>query len=190
MADLSTKRQISTIRRVQQISTIRRVQQIVPEHLKSLYETASIGRPGEEKERIATTLINFQESFSKDEYDLGLTNLIEHSIDVGGHVPIKQPPRRVPLAFAAEEENVIKEMQKQGILRPSTSPWASPICLVKKKSGKIRPCIDYRRVNAITTKDAYPLPRISDCLDAVAGACFFLNIRFAQRFSSDPYKAI
>ncbi|MES9881558.1 MAG: reverse transcriptase domain-containing protein [Sedimenticola sp.] len=179
MADLSTKRQISTIRRVQQI---------VPEHLKSLYETASIGRPGEEKERIATTLINFQESFSKDEYDLGLTNLIEHSIDVGGHVPIKQPPRRVPLAFAAEEENVIKEMQKQGIIRPSTSPWASPICLVKKKSGKIRPCIDYRRVNAITTKDAYPLPRISDCLDAVAGACFFSTFDLLSGFHQIPIK--
>ncbi len=150
--------------------------------------SACIDRTGKEIERIATTLLNFQDSFSKDEFDIGLTHLMEHSIDVGDHVPIKQPPRRVPIAFAQEEENVIKQMEKQNIIRPSTSPWASPICLVKKKSGKIRPCVDYRKVNSITRKDAYPLPRISDCLDAVAGARFFSTFDLTSGFHQIPIK--
>ena len=99
--------------------------------------------------------------------------MTEHAIDVGNHKPIKQPPRRVPVAFTAEEENILKQMEQQGIIRPSTSPWASPIVLVRKKSGKIRSCVDYRQLNAVTVKDAFPLPRVSDCLDAVAGATLF-----------------
>ena len=97
-------------------------EEIVPEHLRNLYETACIDRTEAEKCRIAQTLIKFQDSFSKHEFDLGLTNLVEHSIDVGSHPPIKQAPRRVPVAFASEEENVIKQMEAQGIIRKSTSP--------------------------------------------------------------------
>ena len=64
-------------------------------------------------------------------------------------------------------------MEEQGIIRLSTSPWASPIVLVRKKSGKIRPCVNYRRLNAVTIEDAFPLHRVSDCLDAVAGSTSF-----------------
>ncbi len=96
-----------------QVPHIRRVQhQHVPDHLKSLYDSACSNRSEEEQARIAKTLMNFQDSFSKDEYDLGLTHLIEHCIDVGDHGPIKQAPRRVPIAFASEEENVIKRNGK------------------------------------------------------------------------------
>ena len=171
-------------------SGVKRVtEEIVPEHLRNLYETACTDRTEAEKCRIAQTLIKFQDSFSKHEFDLGLTNLVEHSIDVGSHPPIKQAPRRVPVAFASEEENVIKQMEAQGIIRKSTSPWASPICLVRKKSGKIRPCVDYQRLNEITKKDAFPLPRISDCLDAVAGAKFLSSFDLTSGFHQVPIKS-
>ena len=154
----------------------------IPEHLLDLHESACKGRTDEEKDVIARTLIKFQDTFSKNEFDLGLTSLTEHTIDVGGHPPIKQAPRRVPVAFASEEENVIKQLEEQGVIRKSTSPWASPICLVRKRSGKIRPCVDYRRLNEITVKDAFPLPRISDCLDAVAGAKFLSTFDMTSGF--------
>ena len=154
----------------------------VPEHLQDLFQKACTGRAEEEKQRIAKTLTDFQDTFSKDEFDLGYTNLIEHTIDVGDHKPIKQAPRRVPVAFASEEEKVIKQLEQQGIIRKSTSPWASPICLVRKKSGKIRPCFDYRRLNEITQKDAFPLPRINDCLDSVAGAKLFSTFDLTSGF--------
>ena len=162
---------------------VRRIDEIdMPEHLKELYQAAIVGRTELEKTHIAQTLLTFQNTFSKHEFDLGLTTLIEHTIDVGNHGPIKQAPRRVPAAFASEEENVIKQLENQGVIRKSTSPWASPICLVRKRSGKIRPCVDYRRLNEITVKDAFPLPRISDCLDAVAGAQYFSTFDMTSGF--------
>ena len=154
----------------------------VPSHLEDLYQSATQNRTQKEQERVAETLARFADTFSKDEFDLGLTSLLEHSIDVGDHRPIKQPPRRVPLAFASEKENVISQLEKQGIIRESNSPWANPICLVRKKSGKIRPCVDYRRLNEITKKDAFPLPRIHDCLDAVAGAKFLSTFDLTSGF--------
>jgi hypothetical protein len=99
--------------------------------------------------------------------------LVEHTKDTGDAKPVKQPPRRVPIAFAEEEKKLIMQMQEQGIIRKSSSPWSSPLVLVIKKNGKVRPCVDYRHLNAVTIKDAFPLPRIQDCLDTVAGATIF-----------------
>ena len=160
----------------------------MPDHLKGLYESACTERTDAEKDRIAQTLTDFQDTFSKNEFVLGLTNLTEHTIDVGQHPPIKQAPRRVPVAFASEEENIIKQLEDQGVIRKSTSPWASPICLVRKRSGKIRPCVDYRRLNEVTVKDAFPLPRINDCLDAIAGAKFLSTFDMTSGFHQIPIK--
>lgn len=64
-------------------------------------------------------------------------------------------------------------METQVIVRKSSSPWASPIVLVKKKNGKTRCCIDYRRLNVVNRQDAFPLPRVQDCLDTVRGSIYF-----------------
>ena len=84
----------------------------VPEHLQDLFQKACTGGTEEEKLRIAKTLTDFQDTLSKDEFDLGYTNLIEHTTDVGDHKPVKQVPRRVPVAFASEEEKVIKQLEQ------------------------------------------------------------------------------
>lgn len=67
-------------------------------------------------------------------------------------------------------------MLEKDIIQPSTSPWASPIVLVRKKDGSQRFCIDYRKLNGITKKDAYPIPRIDDTLDTLAGSCWFSTL--------------
>uniref|UniRef100_A0A7N8WJS6 Gypsy retrotransposon integrase-like protein 1 n=1 Tax=Mastacembelus armatus TaxID=205130 RepID=A0A7N8WJS6_9TELE len=67
-------------------------------------------------------------------------------------------------------------MASNGIIEPSNSPWAAPVVLVKKKGGGWRPCVDYRRLNAVTKKDSYPLPRIDDALDHVAGSSWFSSL--------------
>jgi hypothetical protein len=69
-------------------------------------------------------------------------------------------PLRVPMAYAEDEKKLINTMQRQGIIQKSSSPWSSPLVLVMKKNGKIRPCVDYRRLNSVTKKDAFPLPRM------------------------------
>ena len=73
--------------------------------------------PRRNKKRVGETLARFADTFSKDEFDLGLISLVNHSIDVGDHRPIKQPPPKVSLAFASEVENVIRQLEKQGIIR-------------------------------------------------------------------------
>lgn len=131
---------------------------MVPDHLRDLYMKAVEDKRDEVKVAVADTLLRHPDVFSKNDEDLRRTSLVEHSINTGDSRPLRQPPRKVPPAFEGEEKTVIDTMQKQGIIEKSTSPWASPIVLVKKKNGKLRPCIDYRRLNAVTTADAFPLP--------------------------------
>lgn len=79
-------------------------------------------------------------------------------------------------------------MLKQGIIQKSTSPWSSPLVLVLKKNGKILPCVDYRALNSRTEKDAWPLPRIQDCFDTIAGACIFSTFDFTSGFNQIPVR--
>ncbi|CAC5406436.1 unnamed protein product [Mytilus coruscus] len=118
---------------------------VVPPHLINLFTEASEGRSEKEQEAIANLLHKYATAFSAHETDLGLTYLTEHSIDTGDARPIKQAPRRVPLAFAEEERKIITQMLDQGIIENSSSPWASPLLLIRKKNGKIRPAVDYRK---------------------------------------------
>lgn len=146
----------------------------IPPYLKDLYLKAVRDRDLTVKAAVIETLRQHSDVFSKDDQDLGRTNLVEHNINSGDSRPRRQaqPPCKVPLAFESEERKVIETMQKQGIIQKSTPPWASPIVLIKKKNGKVRPCIDYRRLNAVTIPNAFPLPRVQDCLDAVRGSIY------------------
>ena len=162
--------------------------QKIPEYLQSVCDEASKGRKRSEKQQIASLLSEYQDIFSRDENDLGLTSLAEHTIDTGDSRPIKQPFRRVPLAFADEEKKAIDKLVKQGVIRPSSSPWASPLCLVRKKDGSVRPCVDYRQLNKVTKPDAFPVPKADECIDAVSGAKIFSTIDLTSGYFQVPVK--
>ncbi|GBM21042.1 Retrovirus-related Pol polyprotein from transposon 297 [Araneus ventricosus] len=102
--------------------------------------------------------------------------MTQHRINTDDHPPIKQYPRRLPLARKEEADNLVKEMVHNGIIEESSGPWTSPIVLVKKKDGSTRFCVDYRKLNEITKKDSYPLPRIDDTLDALNGSQWFTTL--------------
>ena len=90
--------------------------------------------------------------------------------------PIKQRPYRLNLLKRQIVNDEIDKMIQLGVITPSQSPWGSPITLVNKKDNSIRFCVDYRRLNSITQKDAYPVPLIQDIFDTLQGATVFTTL--------------
>ena len=129
----------------------------------------------EQRDQFYLLLLANTDVFSNDDHP-GRTNLVKHRIDTGSSPPIRQPVRRVAPHKREEASRLLKDMLDRKIIQPSSSPWASPIVLVPKKDGSVRFCIDYRKVNAVTRRDAYPLPRIDDTLDTLAGAKWFSTL--------------
>src|SRR5690606_18341929 len=121
-------------------------------------------------------LNTFSHLFNSQNSKLGQAIGVQHRIDTGTAPPIRQRLYR----HSATERKVIQdhvaEVLRDGIIEPSNSPWSSPVVLVKKKDGSIRFCIDFRKLNAITKKDVYPLPRIDDSLDALHGSRYFSSL--------------
>ena len=114
--------------------------------------------------------------FSKTDMDMGRTNLVKHHIKLTDPVPFKEAYRRIPPQMYDEVKAHIQEMLNLGAIRPSNSPWASAMVLVRKKDGRLRFCIDLRRLNNRTIKDAYSLPKIESILDSLIGAQIFSTL--------------
>jgi hypothetical protein len=109
-------------------------------------------------------------SFSKSEFHLGRTTLVQHRIDTGDCAPFKEQLRRHALAYLPVIDEHVDRMLEADVIEPAVFPWASNVVLVRKKNNSLRFCIDYRRLNSITTKDSYPLPRVEDCLRSLGSS--------------------
>ena len=106
----------------------------------------------------------------------GQTGLAEHKIETGSARPVRLPPYRLPQAYRDSVREELQEMLKQDIIEHSSSEWAAPIVLVKKKDGGIRLCVDYRRLSTVSETDAYPMPRIDDMIDQLGKASFISTL--------------
>ena len=144
--------------------------------MRELYEKSILGLDITQKEMLYNLLYEFSGLFSQGSHDLGRTDLVKHRINTGTAAPVRQPPRRFPFAKREEADKAIAEMKDDGIIEPSASPWSSPVVLVKKKDGSTRFCVDYRKLNSVTHKDSFPLPRIDDTLEALAGSRWFSTL--------------
>ena len=107
-------------------------------------------------------------------------------IDTGNTPPIRQRAYRTPLSKRIQVEEELRKMLDEGVIRPSKSEWASPITLVPKKDGSIRFCVDYRKINAATRKDAHPLPLIQDIFDSLTGAKVFSTLDLKSGYWQIP----
>ncbi|GFY22526.1 retrovirus-related Pol polyprotein from transposon 17.6 [Trichonephila clavipes] len=145
-------------------------QQLTPD----LLENAELSP--EQKSSAERLFQEFEDVFSRNSSDIGHTTVTQHRIDTADHPPIKQHPRRLPFAKQEEVGTLLREMQENDIIEPSSSPWASPIVLVRKKDGSTRFCVDYRKLNDVTKKDSYPLPRIDDTLDTLSSHKWFSTL--------------
>ena len=119
-------------------------------------------------------------------FDLRIPSIIKatvkHAIETGNHPPVHTPPYRVSYKDEQLQRQEIDKLLKQGIIEESTSPWSSPIVLVRKKDGSVRFCIDFRKLNNITTKDAFPIPRIDDIFDHLSQAEYYTTIDFKSGY--------
>ncbi len=148
----------------------------VPEHLKDLLHRSAEYLDKSQVLDLTRLLIEHQDVFARDDFDLGSFTTIEHKIDTGDSKPIKQRFRRTPVCFASEEEANLQKMIKAKVVQPSISEWASAPVLVRKRDGSVRWCVDYRALNAVTSKDVFPLPIVDDCIDTLAGNRWFSKL--------------
>ncbi len=129
-----------------------------------------------QREQLADLLHKHADVFSVNSLDYGCTSTIKHTIPLVDTQPFRLPHRRIPpMQYQAVREH-LKCMEDSGAIRRSCSPYASPMVIVHKKDGSLRICIDYRQLNNRTVRDAFPLPRIEEALDALGNATFFTTL--------------
>lgn len=135
-----------------------------------------------EEEVVRDLLSRNHKNFAKHAMDLGCCISQHHCINTGNSAPISQGPRRLSPAQRDLTMAMVSDLLKAKIITPSRSPWASPLVLVKKKDGSTRMCVDYRKLNAVTESDVYPLPRIDDALAALSGSKYFSTLDLVSGF--------
>ena len=120
----------------------------------------------------------------------GNTTTTEHTIKTGSAQPIRLAPYRLPHAYRDAIRKELQEMERAGIIEQSSSAWAAPIVPVKKKDGSLRLCVDYRRLNAVSTTDAYPMPRVDDMIDQLGGAHFIITLDLCKGYWQVPLREV
>lgn len=153
----------------------------VPDHLAG--ESLWGERLEEDQRRQLQDLLNrWQHVFSAHDEDYGCTSVVRHQIPTGNAAPSRERYRPVPPTLYSEIRTLLGGMLEGGIVHESSSPWAAPIVLVQKKDGAWRFCVDYRKLNSVTKKDAFPLPRIEDSLTSLTQAAWYSTLDLASGY--------
>ena len=132
--------------------------------------------------RVSALLKDNVDIISTGQFDLGKTDEVTHTIETESDRPKRQAPRRIPLHRRGEVKEHIEQLLNAEVITPSNSPLAAPIVVVRKPDSSIRLCVDYRQLNAITKKDAFPMPRVDDAIDAMAGARYLSTVDLASGY--------
>ena len=117
----------------------------------------------------------------------GRTDIIRHDIHLkeGAH-PSRQAPYRLPHAYRDQVQKEIEDMLRAGIIEPSSSEWSSPVVIVPKRDGTIRLCVDYCRLNSVSSQSAYPMPRVDDVIDQLGKAKFLTTLDLTRGYWQVP----
>ena len=159
--------------------------------IDKLEEKLKFGKEMTEDERreLKELILEYIEIIEYDEKKKANIKKYEHGIEIKeGIEPIKQVQYKETDEKRKIVRNEVEEMLKQNVIRKSKSPWSSPVTLVKKKGGEWRFCIDFRKVNSVTKKDSYPIPRIDEMLDRYRESSWFTSIDLAAGYWQVPMK--
>ena len=126
----------------------------------------------EQADRLIETLIPHADMWDGK---LGRISAVKHHIITSGPPIASQPYRAGPSSRTLIDAEV-QRMLDMDVIEPSSGPWSAPVVLIPKPDGSIRFCIDYRKLNAVTTNDSYALPRVDDCLDSLGDARYFTTL--------------
>ena len=140
----------------------------------------------EQEDLAESPLSNFIPDFAKSKDDFSQTSVVHHGMTMLSKERVKMRPRQLVLAKREALKLELKRLLKLGVIEPSRSCWASPVVLVTKKDGSIRLCVNYHRVNDLTLKDSYPLPRIDDSIDTLRGSKWFSTWDLASGYWQVP----
>ena len=165
-----------TLKEMSRDDAIKRLEARTPPHIRELFVNSCEHLTTKQCVALHEFLLEFIVVFAKDDKDLGAFDGIKHKINTGDALPVRESMRRTPQAFQGEEEKHLNDMLEAGVIRESSSDWASAPVLVRKRDGSVRYCIDYRKLNNVTFKDAFPLPRIQECLDCLSGNQFLSTL--------------
>ena len=137
-------------------------------------------------ELIQTLIDANDDLFAKHDYDIGRTDLIEARIKLTDETPIRKKPYSVPLVLRDQVKKQIGDLVDNGIIRPSNSPWAFPMIVVRKKNNKLRLCQDFRALNQRTEKFYWPLGSIDDIFASLGGARYLSSLDMANAYHHIP----
>ena len=127
-------------------------------------------------------LMEHHHIFSLDKNEISCTDSVKHIIKLMDDEPFKERFRRIALPLLEEVWENLQDMLDGGAIQPSKSPWCNAIVLVRKKDGTLRFCIDFRKLNARTKKDSFPLPRMQETMESMVGGPFFSSIDLKSGF--------
>jgi len=129
-----------------------------------------------ELEKLQGFLLEHRALFATNTSEMGCTDITTHRIELDNPIPFKDKSRPIPPGSYNEVRQHIAELLSAGVIKCSKSPYSSNMVLVRKKDGSLRLCVDYRRLNAHTIKDAYSLPRVDTLIDSLKGARYFASL--------------
>ena len=160
------------------------IARLVPVTVASLVQSEDLVLPdcsnaqvsAEDLVQITALTKQYSDIFAQNDLDIGHYQGVKHRIELIDEHPFKQRYRRIPPHMFEEVSDHLRQLEASGVIRPSNSPFSSPIVCCRKKDGSLRLCVDYRLLNQRTKKDNYCLPRIDDILDSLNGSKYFSRL--------------
>ena len=136
----------------------------------------------EQQAHLIDVIYDHMEVLSLFDGDLGICDVLKHSIPTTTDKPVYLPHQQIPVQLQSEVRKCLDNWLKQGIICPSKSPYALQVVIVRKKTGEIRLCVNFRKLNAISIHDSFPLPCVEEALQAIQAAVWFSSFDLAQGY--------